>query len=121
MCFGLMYFLILELDMKEQALFEGCYSHGRGGEQEGQQNTNWLNFYLDWICITSAYILLTKESQMAIPDNGVMNYTPPTEGPRKSYSQEKNPYFFNKEGDINFSGQKCKLLLKHALGWGLRG
>lgn len=66
MCFGFIYFLILELEMKEQALFETCYipvAEGRATRLAEIQNDQ-LNFCLEWICITSAYILWTKESQI---------------------------------------------------------
>ena len=66
MCFGFIYFLILELEMKEQALFETCYipvAEGRATRLAEIQNDQ-LNFCLAWICITSAYILWTKESQI---------------------------------------------------------
>lgn len=52
--------------------------------------------------------------------NRAMNYALLTGRPHKSHGKEKDAYFFYKEGDIKFSGQKCKLLLEHSVGRGLR-
>lgn len=82
--------LFLELDTKERGLFETCNSHGWGSEQELAEIQNGqLNFHLEWTCFASAHILLTKKSQMATPDNAVMNYTLPTGRPRKSHTWPK--------------------------------
>ena len=54
------------------------------------------------------------------PDNGAMKYALLTGRPHKSHGKEKDAYFSYKEGHIKFSGQKCKLLLEHSVGRGLR-
>lgn len=58
------------------------------------RNTKWLvKFHSEWTCIAPAHIFLTKESQMATLDNGVMNYALPTGSSCKSHAQKKDAYF----------------------------